>query len=60
MLAIGVGLGTLVFRKPMAKWHRDQVQRHPRNWARRIAPDGGWFELLVVVEGASGVVALAR
>ena len=63
LLAIGAGPGTLVFRKPLAKWQRDQVERHPRNWARPIAPDGGWFELVVVVEGASwivlGLVALA-
>jgi hypothetical protein len=63
-LAIGVGLAALVFRKPLAKWQRDQVQRSPRNWARPFADDLGWFEILVIAEGAAwiglGVLALAR
>jgi hypothetical protein len=56
LLAIGVGLATLAFRKPLAKWQRDQLQRQPRNWARRLADDNEWFELLVVVEGATWIV----
>ena len=64
LLAIGVGLAALAFRKPLAKWQADQVLREPRNWGRPFDDGRGWFEVLVVVEGAAwialGVALLAR
>jgi hypothetical protein len=63
LLVIGIGVAILAFRKPLARWHRDQVLRAPRNWARSLADDGGWFEVLVAIEGATwiafGVLLLA-